>query len=56
MEACKGITPNIKDDEHFTVVEFMLADKEHGDGGMAMVASNPKSNSPMPQSLHLYED
>ena len=34
----------------------MLADKEHGDGGMALVASNPKSNSPMPQSLHSYED
>ena len=56
MDACKGITPTIKDDDHLTAVEFMLADKEPGDDGLAMVANNPKSNSPMPQSLHLCED
>jgi len=39
-----------------TVVEFMLADEGPGDGGLALVAGSHKTNFPMPQSLHLYEE
>ena len=38
-----------------TVVEFMLADEGPGDGGLAVIPGSHKTNFPMPQSLHLYE-